>query len=201
MYLISLTELSGSKKIEQNIAPGSGIDLEYETDGKTLFFLSVKLVFMNSIQLIWLFGYDKHVAQHWLVHLFLISCQYLDRCDLVTCLQQYLMYWGSHRHIFGHLISCNFSTVNISWGSPVWDLLCHSPQRPMPGGSIPLLRETHCHRIRGCLHQGMIDTVAEDLQAIYTIMDQGRLEVWMVGSWLLFVNSFFSVLKDKLEEL
>lgn len=52
MYLISLTELSGSKKIEQNIAPGSGIDLEYETDGKTLFFLSVKLVFMNSIQLI-----------------------------------------------------------------------------------------------------------------------------------------------------
>lgn len=67
MYLISLTELSGSKKIEQNIAPGSGIDLEYETDGKTLFFLSVKLVFMNSNQLIWLFGYDKHVAQHWLV--------------------------------------------------------------------------------------------------------------------------------------
>lgn len=107
MYLISLTELSGSKKIEQNIAPGSGIDLEYETDGKTLwkyFFLSVKLVFMNSIQLIWLFGYDKHVAQHWLVHVYLISCQYLDRCDLVTCLQQYLMYWGSHWHIFGHLI-------------------------------------------------------------------------------------------------
>lgn len=204
MYLISLTELSGSKKIEQNIAPGSGIDLEYETDGKTLwkyFFLSVKLVFMNSIQLIWLFGYDKHVAQHWLVHVFLISCQYLDRCDLVTCLQQCLMYWGSRRHIFGHLISCNFSTVNISWGSPVWDLLCHSPQRPMPGGGIPLLRETHCHRVRGCLHQGMIDTVAEDLQAIYTIMDQGRLEVWMVGSWLSFVNSFFSVLKDKLEEL
>lgn len=133
--------------------------------------------------------------------MYLISCQYLDRCDLVTCLQQYLMYWGSHRHIFGHLISCNFSTVNISWGSPVWDLLCHSPQRPMPGGSIPLLRETHCHRVRGCLHQGMIDTVAEDLQALYTIMDEGRLEVWMVGSWLSFVNSFFSVLKDKLEEL
>lgn len=168
---------------------------------ENIFFLSVKLVFMNSNQLIWLFGYDKHVAQHWLVHVYLISCQYLGRCDLVTCLQQCLMYWGSRRHIFGHLISCNFSTVNISWGSPVWDLLCHSPQRPMPGGGIPLLRETHCHRVRGCLHQGMIDTVAEDLQAIYTIMDQGRLEVWMVGSWLSFVNSFFSVLKDKLEEL
>lgn len=38
MYLISLTELSGSKKIEQNIAPGSGIDLEYETDGNIIHF-------------------------------------------------------------------------------------------------------------------------------------------------------------------
>lgn len=28
------------------------------------------------------------------------------------------------------------------------------------GHSTP--RETHCHRVRGCLHQGMIDTVAED---------------------------------------
>lgn len=145
---------------------------------------------MNPNQLIWLFGYDKHVAQHWLVHVYLISCQYLDRCDLVTCLQQCLMYWGSHRHIFGHLISCNFSTVNISWGSPVWDLLCHSPQRPMPGRGIPLLRETHCHRVRGCLHQGMIDTVAEDLQAIYTIMDQGRLHGSVDGWQLTFICKF-----------
>lgn len=151
---------------------------------------------MNSNQLIWLFGYDKHVAQHWLVHVYLISCQYLDRCDLVTCLQQCLMYWGSHRHIFGHLISCNFSTVNISWGSPVWDLLCHSPQRPMPGGGIPLLRETHCHRVRGCLHQGMIDTVAEDLQALYTIMDQGRLHGSVDGWQLTFICKFlFQCLK------
>lgn len=157
---------------------------------ENILFLSVKLVFMNPNQLIWLFGYDKHVAQHWLVHVYLISCQYLDRCDLVTCLQQCLMYWGSHRHIFGHLISCNFSTVNISWGSPVWDLLCHSPQRPMPGGGIPLLRETHCHRVRGCLHQGMIDTVAEDLQAIYTIMDQGRLHGSVDGWQLTFICKF-----------
>lgn len=38
----SLSELSGaSKKIEQNIVPGSGIDLEYETDGNHLSVISV----------------------------------------------------------------------------------------------------------------------------------------------------------------
>ena len=38
----SLSELSGaSKKIEQNIVPGSGIDLEYETDGNRLSVISV----------------------------------------------------------------------------------------------------------------------------------------------------------------
>ena len=40
----SLSELSGaSKKIEQNIVPGSGIDLEYETDGNRLSVISVTL--------------------------------------------------------------------------------------------------------------------------------------------------------------
>lgn len=34
--LESEEELSGSKKIEQNIAPGSGIDLEYETDVQSI---------------------------------------------------------------------------------------------------------------------------------------------------------------------
>ena len=99
-----------------------------------------------------------------------------------------------------------YSPVHFPRGSFVWNLLCHSSQRTMSSGCIPLLGETHSHRVRGCLHQGETEVccIAMSLgESLLPILIFGRESIayfdlwervyclfWSLGESLLSISIF-----------